>query len=121
MKKHSRRGLFFRAFFLSAFCLTCVFAFLLLAVVVRLMTKSTFAALVTATVLEALLLVLYLVIPTAFEGLLPAIMEKLSLFERFYMFIEGTFDVTGVVYFLSVTGVFLFLCVQSMEKRRWSE
>lgn len=94
---------------------------LLLAVVVRLMTKSTFAALVTATVLEALLLVLYLVIPTAFEGLLPAIMEKLSLFERFYMFIEGTFDVTGVVYFLSVTGVFLFLCVQSMEKRRWSE
>lgn len=32
MKKHSRRGLFFRAFFLSAFCLTCVFAFLLLAV-----------------------------------------------------------------------------------------
>jgi len=96
-------------------------AVLLLAVIIRVMTKSSFAALATATVLEAILLVLYLVTPSSFEGLLPAIMEKLSLFERFYMFVEGTFDVTGVVYFLSVTGVFLFLCVQSMEKRRWSE
>ena len=31
------------------------------------------------------------------------------------------FDVTAIVYYLSVTGFFLFLSVQSLEKRRWSE
>lgn len=91
------------------------------ALAVRLMTKSGFAALLTAVILEVILVGLYLVKASVFEGLISAIMEKLSLFERFYVFVEGTFDVTGMVYFLSVTGVFLFLCVQSMEKRRWSE
>lgn len=94
---------------------------LILGVIIRIMTKSGFAALLTAVVLELALVVLYMTDATAFEGLLPEIMSELSLFERFYVFVEGTFDVTGVVYFLSVTGVFLFLSVQSMEKRRWSE
>ena len=48
-------------------------------------------------------------------------MEQLSLYERFYDIVYGVFDLTAVVYFLSVAGVFLFMSVQSMEKRRWSE
>ena len=55
-----------------------------------------------------------------FEGLLPAIMEQLSLFERFNAFVNGVFDLTAVVYYLSVAGFFLFLTVQSMEKRRYN-
>lgn len=107
----------------SAFASYAVLAVLvlILGVIIRIMTKSGFAALLTAVVLELALVVLYVTGATAFEGLLPEIMSELSLFERFYVFVEGTFDVTGVVYFLSVTGVFLFLSVQSMEKRRWSE
>lgn len=34
---------------------------------------------------------------------------------------DGVFDLTSLVYFLTVIGVFLFLTVQSLEKRRWSE
>ena len=48
-------------------------------------------------------------------------MGELSLFERFYEIVNGVFDLTSIVYYLTVTGVFLFLTVQSMEKRRWSE
>ena len=55
-----------------------------------------------------------------FEGLLPRIMEKLSLFERFYAFVNGVFDMTAIVYFLSVIVFFLFLSVQSLEKRRYN-
>lgn len=55
-----------------------------------------------------------------FEGLLPAVMTKLSLFERFYSFVNGVFDLTAVVYFLTVAGFFLFLTVQSLEKRRYN-
>ena len=45
----------------------------------------------------------------------------LSVFDRFNTFVEGVFDLNCVVYYLSITGVCLFLTVQSMEKRRWSE
>ena len=38
-----------------------------------------------------------------------------------HSFVDGVFYLTAVVYDLSVTGVFLFLSVQALEKRRWSE
>ena len=56
----------------------------------------------------------------AFEGLLPEVMARLSLFERFYVFVNGVFDWTAVVYYASVIGFFLFLTVQSLEKRRYN-
>ena len=55
-----------------------------------------------------------------FEGLLPDIMTKLSLFERFYVFVNGVFDLTAIVYYLTVIVFFLFLTVQSLEKRRYN-
>ena len=57
---------------------------------------------------------------TTFEGLLPNIMTQLSLFERFSVFVNGMFDMTAVVYYLSVIAFFLFLSVQSLEKRRYN-
>lgn len=56
-----------------------------------------------------------------FIGLFRDIMNQLSVFDRFYTFIDGVFDWTAIIYFISVICVFLFLAVQSMEKRRWSE
>ena len=55
-----------------------------------------------------------------FEGLLPAIMKQLSLFSRFTTFVNGIFDMTAVIYFLTVIVFFLFLAVESMEKRRYN-
>ena len=62
----------------------------------------------------------YAVSPETFSGLFADIMQQLSLFDRLDVFIGGVFDLTGIVYFLSVIGVCLFLTVQSLEKRRWS-
>ena len=44
----------------------------------------------------------------------------LSLFDRLNNFIYGIFDLTAVVYYLTVIAVFIFFTVQSVEKRRWS-
>lgn len=55
-----------------------------------------------------------------FEGLLPNIMSQLSLFERFYTFVNGVFDVTAIVFYVTVIIFFLFLSVQSLEKRRYN-
>lgn len=54
------------------------------------------------------------------EGLVPEIMKTLSLFDRFETFVNGVFDMTAIVYFLSVIAFFLFLSVQSLEKRRYN-
>ena len=89
--------------------------------IVYLMTKNVLVPLILAAVLEAGLIGAYLMDSTRFEGLFPRIISQLSLFDRFYTIVNGVFDVTAIVYYLSVTGVFLFLSVQSMEKRRWSE
>lgn len=98
---------------------------ILLVLVIWLMTKNSFAALIVGIVLEAAMLVVYVVNSDLFAGLFPSVIDELSLFERFYVFVGegngGVFDITGVVYFLSVSGLFLFLSVQSMERKRWSE
>ena len=71
-----------------------------------------------AAVLAAL--VVYLIDAAKLEGLLPTLMEKLSLFERFYPFVNGIFDWTSVVFYGSVIVFFLFLTVMSLEKRRYN-
>ena len=85
--------------------------------IVYLMTKNGFVSLILA----AGLIGAYLWDSSRFEGLFPQIISQLSLFARFYTIVNGVFDVTAIVYYLSVTGFFLFLSVQSLEKRRWSE
>ncbi len=97
----------------------CVIA-VLLAAIVRYLTKNDTLGYMTGGVLLAGILALYLADQELFEGLLPDIMAKLSLFERFYTFVNGVFDLTAVVYYLSVTALFLFLSVQSLEKRRYN-
>ena len=47
-------------------------------------------------------------------------MQKLSPFERLYTFVNGVFDVTGIVYYVSIAVFFLFLCVQVWEKKRYN-
>lgn len=47
------------------------------------------------------------------------IFRQISLFERFTLFYNGVFDLTAIVYYISVIAFFLFLCVQSLEKRRY--
>lgn len=43
----------------------------------------------------------------------------LSVMDRFTGFQRGIFDVTAIIYYVSVTAVFLFLTIRVYEKRRW--
>lgn len=101
--------------------IACTVVVLLVAVIFRQMTKNNFASVLIGIVLECALLSLYMLCGSSFSGLFPKIMEQISLFERFYGFVDGVFDLTSIIYFITIIGVFIFLSVQSMEKRRWSE
>ena len=48
------------------------------------------------------------------------IFEKLAFVSVFESFAESIFSIPNIIYFLSITAAFLFLCVRSLEKRRWS-
>lgn len=62
--------------------------------------------------------IVYLVNADLFTGLFPSLLKTLAVFSRFESFVGGIFDLTAVVYFLSVIIFFVFLTVQSMEKKR---
>ncbi len=48
------------------------------------------------------------------------LLSSLSLFDRLDNFIYGILDMGDVVFYLSTVAFFVFLTVQSLEKRRWS-
>ena len=93
---------------------------LLLGALIKYVTRNEGLAWGVGIVLLAAAMAAYVLDTAAFEGLLPKIMTQLSLFERFYVFVNGVFDWTAVVYYISVIGFFLFLTVQSLEKRRYN-
>ena len=93
---------------------------LLLGLVIRYLTRNGNLAYWISFALIALVMVLFFFDNTVFEGLLPEIMTTLSLFSRFTVFVNGVFDMTAIVYYLTVIVFFLFLSVQSLEKRRYN-
>ena len=100
---------------IAAFALVIV-----LGVVIRHLTKNENLAYGFYFLAGGAVLILYLADPEAFSGLLPSVMKTLSLFERFYVFVNGVFDLTAIVYFVTFAAFFLFLSVQSLEKRRYN-
>jgi len=102
---------------LMALCMIVV----IFAVVLYIVAKNPIVSILTAVLGVGGLYIWYAADSSAFSGLFGDIMNQLSVFDRFYTFVNGVFDLTAIVYYLSITCVFLFLAVQALEKRRWSE
>ena len=93
---------------------------LIAALIIWMMTRSVGVAGIFAAAAVSILVILYLVNATWFAGLFPKIMSGLSLFERFNSFVDGVFDVKALIFYMTVCVLFVFLSIQSMDKRRWS-
>ena len=92
----------------------------LLAWIVHRLTRNETLSYIVGLGLMAVTVATFYIDSAMFEGLLPDIMKTLSLFDRFETIVNGVFDMTAIVYFLSVIVFFLFLSVQSLEKRRYN-
>lgn len=65
--------------------------------------------------------VVYIVDSSLYENLLTNLLGKLALANVFTDITSNNIvDVTGIVFYLSIIVVFVFLTVQSIQKRRWS-
>ena len=104
---------------LGSLIVLCIFA-ILLGFLLRYLTKMDNFSFGVSIVLILGMGVVYYINSSLFENLVPNIMAQISLFERFYNFVYGVFDVTAIVFYLTVIVFFLFLSVQSLEKRRYN-
>lgn len=67
------------------------------------------------------LLFLFSVLPMFINNsVVRTVIKWLSIFDRFYPFAEGVFYLENIVYYISVTFMFVFLTIRVYEKRRWS-
>ena len=48
------------------------------------------------------------------------VISYLSLYHHFSSFMKGVIDTRGIIYYLSITVLFLFLAIRSIESSRWS-
>ena len=99
----------------------CLILLVLLCVIVYVMTKSnaaTFGLLIGGA---AVLIILYVVKPALFEGLVPGMIENIAFAKVMTSFVSDyVFDVKGVVELISICAACIFLTTQVIQKRRWS-
>ena len=93
---------------------------LIFAGVVYSLTKNSTVAGITAAAGAFILAGIYFINSSIFDGLFANVLNWLSVFDRFSTFTTGLFDLTSVVYYVSLIILFVFGTVQSVEKRRWS-
>ena len=93
---------------------------LLFAVLVYFITKSKIMAFSVGIIGEVTITILFFVKKSVFESAFQKVLLQCSLFQRLMNFINGMFDLTTIVYYLSIIFLFLFFTVQVMEKRRWN-
>ena len=72
------------------------------------------------TVCCAAILVLFWLRSAALTSAFYSLLGALCLFSPFEKFVSGLFSLSAVVYYLSVTALFLFFTCQTLEKRRWN-
>lgn len=82
--------------------------------------KNAVVSLLTALVFALAILAVWLIDRSLFTGLIGKSLGWISLTRRFESFPMGILRLDSVLYYLSFTGFFILLTVQSLEKRRWS-
>ena len=84
------------------------------------MTRNVLLSGSVAVVLEIILIAVYALKNEWMENAIAKVFSVIDISGRLDNFIEGIFDLSGVVYYISVVALCLFLSVQAIQKRRWS-
>ncbi len=92
---------------------------LIIAIVVYFMVHNATVAIGLGVVLEVACAIVYFVKPSLYDGLVVKVFDWFSVVDRFDNFMNGILDLTGIVYYISIVVIFIFLTIQSLNKRRW--
>lgn len=110
--------------FFSDTAVSSMVAFLIISVVLGIvvyqLTKNIIFSSCVGGILVISVAAVYFIKPTIFTGLIQKFLNLFAIANHFDNFVGGIFDVTGIIYMLSVVCIFVFLTVQCIQKRRWS-
>lgn len=93
---------------------------LLIALLMYHMMNNVTVAITVGLILEVALFLIYQYKHTILDGSLSKITGWLSVVARYDQFSYSIFDVTGLVYYISISFLFVFLTTQVIRKKRWS-
>ena len=111
------------SFFSEGSLSTCItFGLLILAVsiIIYSMIKNFVISALVCVIGEIILAAVYMINSNFFAGGIQKVLQIFNLSGHFDNFANGIFDINGIVYYLSVIAVCVFLTVQSIVKRRWN-
>ncbi len=103
------------ASFIAFFIVIALIALLLYA-----MLKNVMIAGGLGIIAEIVLTVMFIIKKTSFEGLFQDFLNAFSLISRFDNIVNQTLDISVLIYYITIAGVFCFLTGQMIQKRRWS-
>lgn len=69
---------------------------------------------------EAVLVTVYILFTDRFTSLISNVLEHISITERYSNFTMGIFDGSALVYYLSVSFLFVFITIQRIQKKRYN-
>lgn len=101
-------------------CITFGLLILAAAIIIYSMIKNFLISALICVIGEAALAVVYVINSSFFAGGIQKVLQIFNLSGHFDNFANGIFDINGIVYYLSVIAVCVFLTVQSIVKRRWN-
>lgn len=91
-----------------------------LALILYALTKNIVVSVSVGGLLILGILTAFLLRSSMFENSFQNLLASLAIFDRFANFSNGILDITSLVYYISLAGLFVFFTVQSMEKKRWA-
>lgn len=94
--------------------------FIAIGIFVSSLTDNLFTAVIGTIGILAALLGFAMANPTINFYPLRVFLSFFSIYSRYSMFTYGIFDYAAVIYYITVTFVFLFLTVRVFERRRWN-
>ena len=93
---------------------------IIIAFIVYLIMHNTTVSIMTGCVLEAIAAGLYMFLPSVYDGAVVKFFDWLTISTRMDDFAYGVFSLSAIVYFISLSILFVFLTIQAIKRRRWN-
>lgn len=81
---------------------------------------NTWLAVLVGFLAEVALTITFVLNKEVFDNLLGNTVSSISIVDRYDNFMLGIFDVSALIYYLSVCFLFVFITIQRIKKKRWN-
>lgn len=95
-------------------------AFIAAGMFISSLTESQVVAAIGSFFLAAIFIILDVIPLLTRNAAVLAVIKWVSFVSRYTPFTEGLLDLFSIIFFLSVTGLFMFFTMQTLERRRWN-